>query len=633
MPDAPRHYRFAGFLLDTRTRELRGPGGAPVHITAKAFDTLCCLLAHRDRVVGKDELLATVWAGRVVEENNLTQAISALRRALGEAGGQRCIVTVPGRGYRFAAEVAEGAGDAGDGSVGPDAGAAAAAARPAGMRRAIVLGALLFGMTLFAIVAWRRDEPARSHPAAGPATTLAVLPFRSLSAGPRDDLLELGLAETLATRLQRAGALRVRPLAATQRLAATQPDALAAGRKLGATYVVAGSTQRVGDRVRVNARLLAVADGATVWADTFDTRLDRVFTLQDRMAGALARALALPPLPPPARTRSACDGQDPQAYRAWLRGHYLLYRPSRENLSAALAAFRRAIDLDTACTRAYADMALAYRGLAHTDLDPREMFALAKAATAQALALDPDSAEALLAQGRNRHLYDWDWAGAEASLKRAIELDPDSAEAHFGYAHLLIDLGRFEEGLAQARQARELDPLSPMINALMGGFLTAARQPGAARAPLQRALELQTEFWVALLVRGGIALDRGDVAAAHADWQRAAARSGRASQVLALLAVAEVASGRRAQAQAILRELQARDAAGYVPATSLAAVENALGHTEAALDLLERGYRERDIRMAFLGIDARWNNLRTQPRFRALARRLGLADGRAYGRY
>jgi serine/threonine-protein kinase len=150
---------------------------------------------------------------------------------------------------------------------------------------------------------------------------------------------------------------------------------------------------------------------------------------------------------------------------------------------------------------------------------------------------------------------------------------------------------------------------------------------------VQRALELEPDFWIALLVRGGLALDRGAVAAALADLERSAARSGRASQVLAVLASARVAAGERAQAQAILRELQARDAAGYVPATSLAAVHNALGDTDVALDLLERAYREHDIRMAFLKVDARWNNLRSQPRFRALARRMGLDADHATGRF
>jgi serine/threonine-protein kinase len=260
------------------------------------------------------------------------------------------------------------------------------------------------------------------------------------------------------------------------------------------------------------------------------------------------------------------------------------------------------------------------------------MFGLAKAATTQALRLDPDSAEALVAQGRIRQLYDRDWAGAEASLKRAIELNPSLMEGHLALAHLLIGLGRFDEGLAQAGEARALDPLSPMVNAIFAGFLTAARQPEAAQKQVQRALDLQPDFFVALQVRGGMALDRGNVKDAIADFNRAVDSSRRTSQILAVQGMAFARAGERAEAQAILDELEARRATRYVPATSFAAVLAALGETDAALDELERADRERDIRMVFLKIDARWNVLRSLPRFRALAQRMGLVSERGYSR-
>ncbi|MBJ6980858.1 winged helix-turn-helix domain-containing protein [Luteimonas sp. MC1572] len=620
MPGSPaRHRHFGPYCLDIQARELRARDGSVLPLTARAFDTLCCLVDNRDRVVSKDELLATVWAGRVVEENNLTQAVSTLRRVL---GGGRYIATVPGRGYRFVADVADGDGHA-----------AAPVPMPAPWwaRHVAVPGAVMFLVALLAAVAWSLwDWPPRA--ASRPEAALAVLPFRALSA-PDDELLGLGLAETLITRLGRSGELRVRSLASSQRVAGAHPDAQQAASQLGATHVIEGSTQRVGGSIRVNARLVAADSGAIVWADTFDTDAQRVFTLQDRIAGAVTDALALSPIVLPERARSACDGADPQAYRAWLRGHHLLQRPDAARLEQALAAFRSAIDLDPACTRAYAGLALAWRGLVHTDREPAEMFPLAKAAVARALEIDPESPEALVAQGRNRHLYDWDWPGAETSLQQAIALNPSLMEARFAYAHLLVDLGRFEEGLAQARQASELDPLSPMISALEAGFLTAARQPEAARLQVERALALQPDSWIALLVRGGMALDRGDSAAAIADLERGAERAQRTSQMLAALAAAYAAAGDHADTLALLRELESRAAKGYVPATSLAAVHVALGDRDAALDWLERAWRERDIRMAFLKVDARWNDVRDEPRFQALSRRLGLEGGQAYGRY
>ncbi|GAB3381131.1 winged helix-turn-helix domain-containing protein [Lysobacter fragariae] len=631
-----RRYRFEDYVLDTRTRELRGAGGEAVTLTAKAFDTLDFLVANRDRVVGKDELMAAVWAGRVVEENNLTQAIAALRRAFGTDGSDhRYIVTIPGRGYRFVA-------DAGD--IGADEAATPAPAAPtipappvaasprdadiASQRRVAGLGALLFSLALFAIAAWHLRDTAPPR-APVPVVTLAVMPFRSITAAPRDELLELGLADTLVTRLSRSPALRVRSLASSQRLAARETDALAAGRELGAAYVVEGSAQRIGEQMRVNARLLSVAQGRALWSGTFDAGADRVFTLQDDIADAVASALEVQPPVAPEREASPCDGDDSQAYRGLIGAQYKLQRRAIDTI----AAFQDVIRRDPVCARGYAGLATAYMFMAHYDRSPDEVFPLAAAASAQALRIDPDSAAAHVARGRYLQLHEWKWREAEAELRRAIEINPSLAEAHFSLAHLLVDTGRFNEGLAQARQARELDPLSPLINALEAGFLSAAGMPEEAQVRVEHALELEPDFWIALLIRGGLALDRGDTASALADLQRAAERSHRNSQVLAVLAIAHVAAGDRARAEAILGELDARARTEYIPATSLAAVHTALGQTGAALDQLERAQQAHDIRMAFLGVDARWNSLRREPRFRAIAAHMGLSADTAYGRF
>ena len=627
MPDSTsRHRRFGTYCLDTQTRELRAGGGAPVPLTAKAFDTLCCLIDHHERVVSKDELLAAVWPGRVVEENNLTQAISALRRALGSES--RWIVTVPGRGYRFVGDVDDAAGMGAEAAGDPGTQATLPASPMADTRRVVVMGALLFMLALFTASAWWLRQPATpSLPVAH--QTLAVLPFRSLSPGPRDELLELGLAETLITRLSSSTPLHVRSLASSGRFAGTRQDPLDAGRQLGAAYVIAGTSQREGRQVRVNARLLAVADGRAVWSGTFDEGLERAFTLQDGIAAAVASALAFELRATPAGSRSPCDGTNPDAYRAYLTGHYQLNRPSANRMRQALGAFRRAIDLDPTCARAYAGMAYAYRALAMTgDQDPRETLPLAKAAVQQALTIDPELAEAYASQGFVRFWYDWDWAAAEASFKRAIELNPSLAEAHIGYAHLLSNLGRPEEATGEARQAVLLDPLSPLVNTLASNFSVIGSQRSDARQGWEKALELDPDFWTALLSRSGSKLSAGDHAGAIADLRRATALSGGNSQVLAALAMVHVSAGDRQAAVRILHDLEVRDRAGYVPATSLAAVRNALGDSAGALDLLERAYQERDIRLVFFRVDARWNNLRTQPRFQVLARRLDLPPRR-----
>ncbi len=438
-------YGFDGFVLDIQARQLHGADGQPVALTAKAFDTLLCLIRNRDRIVGKDELLARVWPGRVVEENNLAQAVSTLRRALTDgSGGPSPIVTVPGRGYRFVAAMVEDVS-------------------PPGLRNA--------------------------------------------------------------------------------------------GRR--------------------------------------------------------------------------------EAERAYLAALDLIHAPSPQRLHRAIGLFRHVLDLDPEFARAWSGLAFVWRALTIVaDMDPMQAFPLAKAAVTHALALDPELAEAHVARGFNLFWHDWDWDASEAALLHAIALDPTLADAHFVYAHLLNNVGRFDEALAQAHQARELDPLSPLINTLEAGFLGAAGRFGEARERITRALELAPDFWIALLARANMAFARGDIAKALEDLQRAAIRSEDNSQVMAMLGIVHVAAGERARAVQVLDELETRAAAGYVPATSLASIRNALGDGVGALDLLERAHARRDIRMTFLKVDARWNNLRGEPRFQALAQRLGLdleqslADGR-----
>jgi tetratricopeptide (TPR) repeat protein len=301
----------------------------------------------------------------------------------------------------------------------------------------------------------------------------------------------------------------------------TPLDAKAVGRELGAAYLVEGTTQRAGDQVRINARLLSAADGKAIWADTFDAPIDRVFTVQDRMSTAVTSALRLSPALAPQRGQSPCDGADPVAYRAYLRGQYQIHRPSVDRMAEALAAFREAIDRDPTCARAWSGMAFAYRAMVMTgDGDPRQLFPLAQAAVQKALVIDPQSAEAWSSKGFIEFWYDWNWPGAEASLERAIALNPNLAEAHLAMAHLLVNIGRAQDALPFIRRAIALDPLSPLINSLGSSFLSSAGQKDEAAAHLKKTLELEPDAWIAMRIKAGRAMGRGDTATPWPRWAR-----------------------------------------------------------------------------------------------------------------
>lgn len=619
-----RGYRFGSHRLDIVMRELRDGGGEVVPLSGKAFDVLCHLIAHRDRIVGKDELLSEVWAHRVVEENNLSQAIASLRRALGQhPDGHRYIITVQGRGYRFVAEVHDLPSEEAIPAASPLP--MSGRGRRMNLRRIGLPLVVLAGAMALGYVA-TRHHPATVLPTRG--HTIAVLPFRQISPNVADNALQLGMADTLVTRLSRSTPLVVRSLDATRRLDVGQDSPQQIARLLHVDYLVDGSMQRSGETLRVNVRLLAAGDGRALWAGTFDAPADRALVLQDRIADAVAQTLSLRLTQLPSGARSPCEGSNVEAYRAYISGRYLNNRPDSVRLQAAVRDFKHAIDLDPSCARAYAGLAFAYRGEVMTgDRRPRDLFPLAKAAVAQALAIDPTLAEAYATRGFIEFWYDWDWPAAEASLRRAIELNPALPEAHLAYAHLLSNLGRSEEAVREARLALRADPLSPLINTLAAGFMKDAGHDAEAKAQLDRALELDPDFWVALLSRGGDALFRGDVTRALSDLRRARVLSHDNSQALVLLAFAELRAGDRPAAEDILVQLQARQAAGYVPSTSVAAVELALGRRQAAMALLEQAYDERDVRLSFIGIDHRFDALRGTSRFRALLRRMRL-DGR-----
>ena len=626
MSNASGRYAFEGFRVDAHARQLLDAAGQPLPLTAKAFDVLMHLIEHRDRVVGKDELMAHVWSGRVVEENNLNQAVSALRRAFGTgAGDHRYIVTVPGHGYRFVAQVDGGVDD-----VPPSQTPAltAADARTASHRRGWIVAAVAAAALLLpAFLFWPR--PAHSPPTAANTATLAVLPFRALPSAASDELLELGMAETLIARLSQAGALQVRSLDASRRLRSQDP--MDAGRQLRVAYVVTGSTQRQGGRMRVTVRLLHVPDGRTLWAGTFDEQRDRVFALQDAIAEAVAGALTVKVVRT-AQRHSPCDGDNVEAYRAYLSGRYVLSRPTVERLSEAEAALGRAIELDPTCARAHAVRAqLRLQQLSLTEHDPGEQYRLAWADVNRALELDPRLADAYVARGLIQVGYYWDATQAEASLARALELDAGSASVHAAYADVLATAGRDERAALHLWRAQVLGPLSPWGTLIAAAWLYRI-DPVAAQALLARTLEAEPGYWFALWQRAAWARNQGHLAEAIADLEQAARNSGRNSRVLSSLARTYMAARQPERARALLQEMEQRQRQGYVHPSALAITYYELGDDAHALDQLERAYTQRDLRIANLGDDPYWQRLHANPRFQALARRAVLKSDRPAAR-
>jgi serine/threonine-protein kinase len=620
---SPRRYAFGHFLVDALTRQLVRADGTPVALTPKVFDTLLFLVQHAGDLVTKDELFAAVWPGRVVEENNLNQTISALRRVFGaSAGDHRYIVTETGRGYRFVADVAvlrdeQASAQVEEAAVDPPPlRRPREGGDPAPFHRTRWILAIVVLVALATAWFWHTTHKATApdHP-----TTIAILPFKPLRAADSDEVLELGMADTLIAKLSNSRRLIVRSLNSVRRFNRLDQDAMAAAKELDVGAILEGQIQKSAGKMRVTARLLSAPSGAALWAGTFDETFGDVFTVQDTIAAKVADALSLELDRGEQRAMSTHATRSTEAYELYLNGRYHIGKVTPPEIHMGIDYFRKAIDLDPAYALAYAAMADSYRRLPITsDIEPKEAFPLAKAAAQKALEIDDTLADAHSVLGWVALWYEWDWAAAEKEFRRAIALNPNVTEAHLGYGGLLSNTGRHAEAMAEARRALELDPLSPLVASIASSYAASAGDVAEAQRLAGKALALDPNFWIAHLTLGGLALggQRGDEAVA--EFRKASDASGGSLQAVSMLGFAQARSGNAQAARALVAEIEARSAQRYVPATSIATIYAGLGETETALEWLQRAYDQRDVRLSFLKVDRRWDALRNDPRFGAI---------------
>ena len=617
-------YEFDDFRVDAGRRLLTRRDGTPVPLTSRVFDTLLELVRRAGNLVDKRELMRAVWGDAVVEENNLTQSISALRQALGEQpGDHRYVVTVPGRGYRFIAEVRTPAASGPRSPTDPPAEKqpfTKVAAAPGGGRRfgLLALTAAVVGVIAFLLL--------RSWPVGEPVTqVVAILPFSPLVAESSDPALELGMADTLITRLSNTAGLVVRPLSSTRRYAGLDKDPVEVGRALGADIVLEGSVYRAGEALRVSVRLVRVRDGTALWADQIDQGWTDIFAVQDRIAERIVGALAVR-LSQAERSRlTRRDTENGEAYRLYTLGRYHFLKLVPPEIDKGIAYFRQAIDADPAYAAAYAGLAESYRALAITsDQPPAEVLPVGKEAALKAIELDGQLEPAVASLCFIQTWWDWDWSAAEQSCRHALDLNPDSPDGHRAYAVLLSDLGRHGEAIRHARRAAELEPLSLITRAIEGHVLLYAGRTDDARKSLNAALEMDDRFWIARLFLGKTLLAQGDFPGAIAEFERARDLSGANSETVSMIGYTAARMRDSKRAEAALAELLSRPPARYVPPLNVAMIYNGLGKRDQAFEWLDKAVREHDVRLTFLKVDRRWDALRDDPRFDALLARLKL---------
>jgi DNA-binding winged helix-turn-helix (wHTH) protein/TolB-like protein/Flp pilus assembly protein TadD len=627
MSGQARHfYAFGPFRLYPAECLLQRDGQS-LSLTPKAFDLLLLLVENSGHLVEKEELMKRLWPDTFVEEANLSNNISLLRRALGEGDdGQHYIETVPRRGYRFVAPVSyESDKSEEEGQSPPPADSLTNPSRRKLSRAALAIAALLIASAgVFAYWLFGgRAGPAEVRPA---VKHIAVLPFKSLNSDGRDEYLGLGMADTLITKLSGLRSLIVRPTSAVRKYAGPTQDPLAAGHEQRVDAVLDASLQRDGERIRVTARLLNVKDGSSLWTYQCDEQYcANIFVMQDAISEKIASALVKQLSGAERQLLRKHYTEDREAHEYYLKGYFFLHRTrAGGRKKEALEQFEQAIKKDPNYALAYAGLADCYIG--SRTLPPVEAIARARVAVEKALEIDDSLAEAHASLGHIKHSFDWDWAGAEKEYKRAIDLNPNYAPTYSWYAAYLYAFGRTDEAIAMMKRAQELDLVSPRFLKVMGDIFYCARQYDRALEHYRKTLEFYPNDPPAHSSIGMTYTHQGRYEEAIAMLQKGVALAEGSEHSLVNIGYYYAKVGKRDEAQKALDRLNEMSKRGYVNPHTLASIYAGLGDKERALELLEKAYNERASSMVLLKVDPMLDSLRAEPRFQDLLRRVGLLN-------
>jgi DNA-binding winged helix-turn-helix (wHTH) protein/Flp pilus assembly protein TadD len=574
-----RHvYEFGPFQIDAEERELLHEG-KPVHLATKAFDTLLILIRTSNHLMERSELMRAVWADSFVEEGNLTVAISMIRKALGDDGNEhRYIQTVRKGGYRFVCGVREV------------------------MKPQPVLPAPLLEF----------------H-------ALAVLPFRSMNSDSDHEYLSLGLADAIITKLARTEQIIVRPTSAVLKYATSPVDLLAIGREQGVDAVLSGYIETFPDRVRVTVQLVHVGDESLLWADTFEERPQRIFTLEDEIAKRIAQWMSVRLSREPEMRQTRPDTENPKAYQLYLEGRYFWNKRTEEGLRRSIEYFRQATTEDAQYALAYAGLADSYVLLDSYGVEPAfQAYPVAKAAALKALQLDNSLAEAHASLGMVYFYYEWNWSAAEHAFQRAVALNPNYVLAHSWYALNLGAMGRYEEALDQVRRAQELDALSLEINTVVGRIHYFGRQYERSIDAYRKVIDLDPHYARAHTRLGMTYAASGAFEDAIHEFEQSQRLSCFDPYLAGLLGYAQALSGSTRKARKLLEELTERPRGRYVSASSVALIWIGLGKSDEALEWLAKAYQGRSTDMVYAKTEPLLDPVRSDPRFTALLRQMGL---------
>lgn len=566
---------FGEFVIEPSLQRLTR-NGKVVPLKPKAYDLLCQLLAHRDRVVSKAELLDWLWPRQEISESNLSQTVYELRRALEESSGEsRWIETVPRRGYRFVGKVAS--------SVRPKTSKAPA--------------------------------------------SLAVLPFLELGDGAEQAHFGLAIADALITALAGVEGMVVRPLSAIVRYAEGRQDVLEIGRRLQVDAVLEGSLQSGATGIRISARLLRVTDGACLSVDQFTTEARDPFAVEDAVSNRVAEACAWALAGTATLPRATRRTDDPEVHIACMKGWYCWHKWAMPAWMQAIRHFQHALELQPDHAPSLAGLAATWSTLGIFGASPpREAFDNAREAAARAVALAPDYSRGHEIMGAIHLFHDWDFAAAAHSLDRAIELDPDSCNARHLRALTLAAGDRNASALAEINRALKADPQSLITLTDVGYIHYWGRRCKEAEESFRAVLAQDPGFAHARQALGYALAELGDPEQALAELRRAVEQAGKEPGLSGDLAWLLGRMGQRTEAEAIVSALESQSNHDYVDPYQLVLGYIGLGDHKRTFETLQRALHNRSRDLMLMRVNPIMDPIRSDTRFGKFLEEAGLAS-------
>ena len=629
--------RFGVFELDLRAGELR-KHGLLVRLQEQPFQVLTMLLEHPGELVTREELQKKLWPTNtfVDFDHGLNKAINKIRDALGDsAESPRFVETIARRGYRFLSEVkATDAAPLRDSelvtSAPPKAGTQdrrGLAVKPAtrkdhllALARKILVPVLL--ILIATLASWKFLFSTR--PSAN-IRSLAVLPLESLSADASQDYFADGMTDELIADLGQISALRVISRTSVMPYKRARKSLPQIARELNVDAIVEGTVLRSGDRVRITAQLIQAIADKHLWAGSYEGDLRDTLALQNTVARSIAEQIRINLSPQEQAVLKSAKVVNPEAYEAYLKGRYFWNKRTGDSLKTAVDYFNQAIAKDPNYAAAYTGLADAYALLGdwqYAVLTPKEAFPKAKAAAIKALELDSTLSEAHNSLAFCFDAFDWDFESAAREFRRAIELNPGYATAHHWYAWHLSLMGQYDEAIAEMRKAKNLDPLSLIINSDLPELLVIAHFCDESMSQSRKTIEMDPNFALAHNQLAQVYIQKHMYDEAVAELQKAVELSKGSPTCIANLARAYAASGKTSDAVKLLSDLKNSSNRSHSDASEIAVIYAALGDRDQALNWLEKGFEER----FNPGVLSRpgFDPLRSDPRFQDLVRRIGL---------